>query len=251
MKSNKIPNNLFQTWGNKQISPDMLTIMNTWREMNPQYNYFLFDDKDCAAFIKKHFSKNIYNAYCKIIPGAFKSDLFRCCVLYIYGGIYVDIDTICLNNIDLFLNDKIQFIVPIDGNDNISLGTHNLFNAFLGSVANHHILLNTINRIVYNIENHIIPFSNLDFCGPGVIGRATNDYLKLNETTSFIGKEGIYNKTICFLKFEKYTEYVKDTNGTILFQNKNGNKWIKEVYDKESQKNNCIDWGLCKNPIKN
>jgi hypothetical protein len=250
MKLSKIPRNIFQTWETKDMSHDFLSLTQTWRDKNPNYAYFMYDDNDRITFIKKHFDINVYKAYSRIIPGAFKADLWRYCILYIYGGIYADIDTICFNPIDLFLDENIEFVTPIDLNNCPTIGTHNLFNSFIASVAKHPILLECINRIVFNIENNIIPQSNLDFSGPGILGRSTNSYLNLKEETTFIGKQGLYNEKIYLLYFEYGSQYVKDKDNNILFQNKNGNPYIEKIYNEEIKKFNHIDWGKCKNPIK-
>lgn len=246
----KIPRNIFQTWETKNVSDGFRILTESWKQKNPNYAYFLYDNNDREQFIKKYFDLTVYNTYCRIIPGAFKADLWRYCILYIYGGIYIDIDTICLDKIDLFLNEDIEFMTPIDLNNCPNIGTHNLFNSFIASIPKHPILLDCINRIVYNIENKIIPSSNLDFTGPGILGRAMNTFLNLNETTSFIGKEGILDNTIYLLKFEHSIEYVKDVFDNILFQNKNGNIEIQKIYDEEIKKINHIDWGKCLNPIR-
>ena len=246
----KIPRNIFQTWSTKNISSNFKTLSETWCIKNPNYAYFLYDDDDCEQFIKKYFEIKVYNSYRRLIPGAFKADLWRYCILYIYGGIYVDMDTICLNPIDKFLNEDIEFMTPIDLNNGINTGTHNLFNAFIASIPKHPILLDCIYRIVYHVENNIIPISNLDFAGPGVLGRATNNFLELPEETSFIGKEGIIN-SIKFFKFEPNTEYVRDIkNNNILFQNKNDNTIFQEIYEEEIKNINHVFWEKCKNPIK-
>jgi hypothetical protein len=251
----KIPRNIFQTWKSKNLSSEFKSLSQTWIDKNPNYSYFLYDDSDCEKFIKKYFDIRIYNVYCRIIPGAFKTDLWRCCILYVYGGVYVDMDTICINSIDSFLNEDIEFMTPIDLNNNPNIGTYNLFNAFIASVPKHPILLECIHRIVYNIENNIIPFSNLDFAGPGILGRSTNVYLNFPEETTFIGKEGFIND-ICLLHFQQCTEYVTNYSSKntiqpiILFQNKNGNANIQQIYNEEIKNANYIDWGTCKNPIR-
>jgi mannosyltransferase OCH1-like enzyme len=249
MRLTKIPRNIFQTWKTKNMSHDFTSLIKTWKDNNSNYAYFLFDDNDCEEFIKKNFDEDVYNAYCRIIPGAFKADLWRYCVLYIYGGIYVDVDTICFNNIDNFVDENIEFMTPIDLNNCPYYGTYNLFNCFIASVPKHPILLDCIRRVVYNVENNIVPFSNLDFSGPGVLGKSTNIFIGNTENESFIGKEGIYKK-IKFLKFNYKTEYVKDIHDNILFQNKNGNKMISDIYNNEIKKIEHICWGTCKNPIK-
>lgn len=246
----KIPRNIFQTWKTKNISDGLNNLIQTWKDKNQNYAHFLFDDNDCEAFIKKNFDENVYKAYCKIIPGAFKADFWRYCILFIYGGVYVDIDTICLNSIDIFIDENIEFITPIDLNNCPYYGKYNLFNCFIASVPRHPILMECIKRIVYNVENNIIPFSNLDFSGPGVLGKSTNVFIGKHEDESFLGKEGIHNKTLKFLNFDHGTEYVRDINGNILFQNKNGNKMISDIYDNEIKNTEHICWGTCKNPIK-
>jgi hypothetical protein len=244
----KIPRNIFQTWGTKQVSPEFKQIIQTWSDNNPNYAYFLFDNIDCEEFIKANFDEAVYNAYSRIIPGAFKADLWRYCILYIYGGVYADIDTICLHKIDDFLDNTIEFMTPIDLNNCPSYGKYNLFNAFIASTPKHPILMECINKIVYNVENNIIPFSNLDFSGPGILGKSTNIFMGNNENASFVGKEGIYN-TIKLLTFECGTEYVKD-GSKILFQNKNGSQIISAIYDNEIKNIDHVCWGKCKNPLK-
>ena len=248
----KISRNIFQTWSTKNISNEFKSLTETWTQFNPNYAYFLYDDDDCHAFIKKHFDDRVYNAYCRIIPGAFKADLWRYCILYIYGGVYCDIDTICMHSLDAFLNEDIEFMTAIDLNPpNSNTGNHNLFNAFIASVPKHPILFDCIYRVVYHVENNIVPPSNLDFAGPGLLGRAVNTFLgQENETSSFVGKEGIHNETICLLHFEGCTEYVSNSNQLILFQNKNGNPNIQAIYNEELKTTSYVDWGKCKNPIR-
>jgi hypothetical protein len=246
----QIPCNFYQTWATKNISEELKQIINTWKINNPEYNYYLYDNDDCEEFIKKNFDERIYNAYCKIIPGAYKADFWRYCILYIHGGVYVDIDTLCLGKINTFLNKDIDFMVPIDLNINNFEGKHNLFNSFIASIAQHEILKNCIDYIVNLIENNIIPQSKLDFSGPGCLGRSTNKYLNLDETSAFPGKEGIH-KNIHFLKFEPGSEYVKDIHNNILFQNKNGNPNIINIYNNEISKINHISWLITKPFINN
>jgi len=240
-----IPKNIFQTWevSEEKIGIEMRNLINTWKEKNPTYKYLLYDAKDRQNFIKNNFSKKIYDVYCRILPGAYKADLWRYCVLYINGGVYIDVDTICIGNLDDFLHKGIDFICPIDFNRNVMEGTHNLSNGFIASVPKSKILKYCIDIIIYQIDNNIIPDSKLNFRGPGVLGRAMNTYLNLPEYNSFIGKEGKCDN-VYFLKFEETTEYVKDiSTNNILFQNKNGNKEIEIIYNNEIKRlENFICW---------
>jgi mannosyltransferase OCH1-like enzyme len=248
-KNIKIPKKIMQTWETKTISFEFQQIINSWKIHNSDYEYILFNKDEREDFIKTHFDLTILNTYKKIIPGAYKSDFFRYCYLYINGGIYVDIDTLCLGKLDNFLLPNISFIVPIDLNNNPNDGTHNLACGFIASRPKHPILINCINIIVENVKNKIFSKSKLDFSGPGVLGRAVNKYLNNNELSSFINKEGIIND-ILFLKFNALTEEVSDLNGNLLFQNKNGNPLISKLYSLECEKiNNFVSWISCENII--
>jgi mannosyltransferase OCH1-like enzyme len=79
MKLIKIPRNLFQTWEISELTPEMNLLTSSWKIHNPNYAYFLFNNDERKQFIKKNFNENVYNAYCKIVPGAFKADLWRYC----------------------------------------------------------------------------------------------------------------------------------------------------------------------------
>ena len=53
--------------------------------------HYLFNDADCRAFIMNEYPPDVLMAYDKLIPTAFKADLWRYCVLYKYGGVYLDV----------------------------------------------------------------------------------------------------------------------------------------------------------------
>ena len=236
LDSNNIPKKLFQTWEHSNIEPDFQEIIDIWKNNNLDYEYIFHDSGQRLKFIEENFEENVVNAYNKIIPGAYKCDLWRYCVLYIYGGFYADIDTLCMGKLNDLISDNIDFIVPIDLNINPREGQHNLACGFIGSVSKSPILLDAINRIVFNVENNIIPPSKLDFSGPGVLGRSVNKFLKLEETSSFNRKQGIKN-TINFLHFDPQTEYITDVNtNKIILQNKNKNSEIIRLYNNECNK---------------
>lgn len=233
-----IPKQIFQTWKTKKISKDFEILINSWKNNNPGFKFYFYDDKDCEIFLKK-FDKKIFETYRKIIPGAFRADLWRFTTLYVFGGFYCDVDTLCLGRIENFIKEETEFIAPIDLN--LDAEKHNLFNSFFGCVPGSAIMKNCIDMIVYNVENNITNIPALDFSSCGVLGRATNKFLNLSETSSFIGKAGFF-QNIHLLKFEKEKEFVTDSCGNILFQNKNGNKEIIDLFHKEQNKHSVKSW---------
>jgi len=243
-----------QTWEHKHFNIEFKKIVDTWKTLNPNYEYILIDAEEREKFISEHFEIDVINVYKQIIPGAYKSDLFRYCYLWVRGGVYVDIDTLCLGNLDDFLLPDVDFIVPIDLNSSVNEGNHNLACGFIASIPEHPVIMRCIQKIIHNVQTMTVPISKLDFTGPGILGRAVNEYLDRDETDSFIGKEGLFMKpnygSIYFLKFELGTEFVKNINNKILFQNKNGNNEIINLYHLECCKlKNYVSWVQCPLPI--
>lgn len=239
--SRRIPRTLFQTWETRAISNELQAIINTWKDKNPEYEYIFHDASDREAFLKANFEKNVYDAYCKIVPGAYKADLWRYCILYQYGGVYVDIDTLCVGSIDAFLKDTTECMAPIDLNTNPHEGNHNVSNGFIAVSPKNSIMLGCIQRVVFHVEYNLIPYSKLDFSGPGALGREINIARKVAETESVLDQHG-HQGTFHFLVFEPGTEYVKDTAGNVLLQNKNGNEDIKEIYAEECDALHVVHW---------
>lgn len=63
---------------------------------NPEFTYVFSNDEQCRIFIKERFDADVLFAYDRLIPGAYKADLWRYCVLYTFGGIYMDIKFSCI-----------------------------------------------------------------------------------------------------------------------------------------------------------
>lgn len=89
-----IPNILFQTTQDKNNIPQYL--LDTYTK---GYKRIIFDDNDCESFINKFYGENVLNAF-KKLRGAHKADLARYCFLYIYGGVYLDIKTLLIKDLD-------------------------------------------------------------------------------------------------------------------------------------------------------
>ena len=89
-----IPNNFFQTYKSKSVDTKYDKKIKEFREKNPSFNYYFFDDIDCEEFMEKHWShRKIYEIYKNSIYGASKADIWRYCVLFTYGGVYLDFDS--------------------------------------------------------------------------------------------------------------------------------------------------------------
>ena len=160
----QIPANIFQTWQTHKLPLQMFNAIKTIKGQNPRFNYYLFSDSDCRLFISKNFEPAVLNAYDRLIPGAYKADLWRYCILYKFGGIYLDIKYVPDNNFK-FVNllTKEHFVLDQD-NDGI-------YNAFMVCKAGNEILLKAINQIVENVKNKFYGNSFLEPTGPKLLSK--------------------------------------------------------------------------------
>ena len=136
----------------------------------------------------ENFSGKIYEAYKKLPLGVMKSDLWRYCIIYRYGGIYADTDTICKVDPNIFLTDALLTIVS--END----GTHLcqwVFSAPAGSPILKTIIDLSVERILNIPEikgEHIVHY----LTGPKVFTDGIEKYLKENNLPTFDDKRNYF-----------------------------------------------------------
>ena len=110
---NMIPKHIFQTHKSLEYlrsNHELFKAAFSWYN-NKGYTYKFYTDKDCDTFMKQKFPE-IYPLYAKLHLPVMKADLWRYCVIYEYGGIYADVDTILLCTPDIFIRDKDLVIAP-------------------------------------------------------------------------------------------------------------------------------------------
>ena len=102
-----IPKIVHQTWETKEsIPPPCLEVIKKNKKLNPTWEFVFWDDKARRKLIEDNFDDYTLSAYDKLSVGAMKADLFRICVLYIHGGLYMDIKGGINKPLDEFLSDK-------------------------------------------------------------------------------------------------------------------------------------------------
>ena len=110
-----IPKKIYQTYSSKYLVPSK--VFDAIKKYAPEYNYYFFDDDNCVDFITSNFDISVINAYNNLENTAHKADLFRYCVLYVYGGIYLDIKTVLIKPLaDIFNGNYIYSSLSIVNN---------------------------------------------------------------------------------------------------------------------------------------
>ena len=85
----EIPLLLFQTYKDKDKIPD--EVYENIDKFASEYKHIILDDKDSEEFFSIYFEPIVLQTFKEMKLGAHKADLLRYCLLYIYGGVYMDI----------------------------------------------------------------------------------------------------------------------------------------------------------------
>lgn len=88
---NELPQIIHQTYKDKLKIPSK--VYANIKAYAPTHVHRIYDDKDALEFFSQYFIADVSKAFLALQVGAHKADLFRYALLYIYGGIYLDIKT--------------------------------------------------------------------------------------------------------------------------------------------------------------
>ena len=139
MPNEIIPKNIFQTHKSLEYLKTHHQILNavkSWTRFSNGFKYSFYDNNMCDTFIKNNFGLKIIQAYFSLPLGVMKADLWRYCIIYKYGGIYADADTICKIHPNIFINDSYLTVAPEPG--------HNYFCQWVFSAPPESPILKTI-----------------------------------------------------------------------------------------------------------
>jgi len=228
-ESSSIPLNLFQTWETKDLPPKMKELTETVQRENPEFNYQLFDASERAEFIRTHFDPDVLDAYETLVPGAYKADLWRYCVLYIHGGIYMDIK--------LEPEDDFRFKSIIDKEHFVVCRTdRQVWNAFMVCYPSNDKMLKCIRQIVENVRNEFYGDSPLATTGPFLLASFFTD----EEIAGFDMElhtqlyENVETDFITILTEDGNKKSIIRKNNTIHSEQKSSTKHYSELWSERS-----------------
>ena len=164
-----IPLHVYMTWKTKELPPYMNINLNQLKQKNPQFTFHLYDDADCRRMIQIFFPKEVLDTFDTLKPGAYKADLWRLCVLYLRGGIYMDCKLKIVNNFNLLeIVDKEHFV--------LDRPPKCIYNALIVCKAGNPILKDGIQQIVQNVKERYYGNNPLEPTGPSMLGKVAAKY---------------------------------------------------------------------------
>lgn len=158
----KIPKKIFQTWHRKH-NPDVERLTQNWKDLNPEYTHEFFDEEAMQMFMEENFDKDVVECYNNVQNIQLKSDFWRYSVIYVNGGVYVDVDTVPVKPLDDILDtddDAVFTMTPVP-HWGLDYRTQKpiviMAGAFIAATPKHPILLHMIDGICSSIRNNEFP----------------------------------------------------------------------------------------------
>jgi mannosyltransferase OCH1-like enzyme len=201
-----IPFKIYQAWHSDDIPDSVIYCIDNIKKSNPEFEHFLFNNNKCREFIKENFSKETLDAYDSIIPNAIKIDLWRYCILYMNGGIYLDVKYFCINNFKFkYLTDNEYFC------RDIAESGSGIYNALIICKPKNEIMLKCINQVLENVKNNFYGDYSLEPTGPLMI-------------KNFFSNDEVNNLNLSLNAVKNNILYIIYNNLPILYFNKNYRK---------------------------
>lgn len=207
-----IPKVIYQTYKTKNIPWYARFYIWRFRRNNRDFQYEFYDDERIDAFIKDNFSANTYKAFSRLQIGAAKADFFRYAILYKKGGIYLDIDSDILVDLNTFIRPDDEAIIAKEKTNKTLYAQWALF-----YTKEHPFLKTALHIMIHNIQHNKHPYNVHLTTGPGIYSEAVFRCLK-NKDIRFRMVEDNYKG---ILKF-KYLP------ARIFMSDLNPNHWRKE-----------------------
>ncbi len=127
--------------------------MNSFKKYNPEYQYIFWNKRKVNNIFEEHlpeFREFFHNLRLHIE----KCDFSRYAILYLYGGIYVDLDFECFNNLDSIIKDR--ELGWIYTRDVLSRVDNHISNGFMVSSKNNQTMYNLMTYIMNTYDKNII-----------------------------------------------------------------------------------------------
>ena len=156
-----IPRTVHQTWRSVELPLLFKKIheINTKVMSNFEFNLWCHSpgSQQIDDFIKKEYP-DIFEIYNKTKYGVQKADIARLAILHKYGGVYYDLDILCLKNIEELIDfdSNLMYIVmePSVQTKTVFDKENMICNAFMAIPANHNITKVALDAVLDKYKKH-------------------------------------------------------------------------------------------------
>ena len=176
-KKNRIPKIIHSVWIDKKnpfkdvaFPQKYKSYKQTWINNHRNYTFLYWSGETVLKLITKTFPK--YVDMYKTFPLMIKCDFARFVILYVVGGLYVDMDISSRSNVDHLLTNDTYFVKESKSHLETYQRNHDdtceglITNGFAGSVSNNPFVLKWIHQIIKNYKDFIDKNQVMDISGP-------------------------------------------------------------------------------------
>jgi mannosyltransferase OCH1-like enzyme len=167
-----IPKTIFQTYKTPNLPFLTRWHIGRMKKRNPDYDYQFYDDARIDSFIKDEFGQDVYALYKRINIGAAKADFFRYAILYKKGGVYLDIDSLILTQLDDFILPSDSAVISLESSREFYIQFALFFE------PGHPFLKKTLELVINNLKENKFPYQVHKMTGPSVYSLAISECLK-------------------------------------------------------------------------
>ena len=153
----------------RELPPIILKAMQSVRDSFADATHHLFQRPEIESFLVSYYDRGVLEAFRGLGPYAYQSDLARYCLLYIYGGWYVDLTLKMLTPV--CVADDIDMIVFADRGCNSMCQPWAIQNGLVYSKPGNPIFKRVIERIVSYRNRQYYGISPLCPTGPNCFGK--------------------------------------------------------------------------------
>uniref|UniRef100_A0A6G6ABD4 Glycosyltransferase n=1 Tax=Borely moumouvirus TaxID=2712067 RepID=A0A6G6ABD4_9VIRU len=193
-----IPNILHQIWiqGCDEIPEDLKKFHTNCQKINDKFIHMFWDDNKIRKLLIDNFDPKYLETYDYFKIPAQKADFARYAILYIYGGIYLDMDMVCRKNLEPLLQYNFFFTSYM-----FPKIFKRYLNGIIGSRKNHPIFL-IIFKNIFERKNNSNDVTNST--GTGLFYSSVMEYVKQNPNhdltvldKKFLHPCNLYNDESC------------------------------------------------------
>ena len=139
------------------------------KKLYPNEEYHLYSGEELEKIIKNNFYNDVFTSYKKLKPYACKADLARLCLLYLYGGLYIDLNLYFINTIPNL--NKLEFFAFRDLSK-LSKQSWAVQNGIIYSLPKSKVIKNAIDLIIKHCKDEYYGVQCVDVSATTVLGIA-------------------------------------------------------------------------------
>jgi mannosyltransferase OCH1-like enzyme len=155
------------------MPPTVRGVLANFAAQAPGWTQVYASDKDIEQHLATLEGEAALAAYKCMVPGAFKSDLWRLLVLCRWGGVYADLGFTLLAGLESFVDVGADELVLVrDRVHDFRTGyIPRVYQAFMGAHPGHPVMQLALHRTMDMIQHREYGVEHLDITGPTVVGR--------------------------------------------------------------------------------